>query len=395
MDDPMTTNGLTEPADTQMMGIVHDALRRDLCRSRAVLVAEAPPPSAAQQRALAEHMTWMMQFLHSHHHGEDAGMYPAVRARNTDAIALIDVMEAQHQAVVPAIARVDAAARDYRAGDGTGERVRLLASIDDLEAVLLPHLRQEEDEMMPIVSAALTGAELAEIDHQYFVKPKSFRELGHEGHWLIDGLDPERRHVVTRAVPAVPRFILLHGFARGYRRRAAACWGQTRPARRAQTAGRVEVTVDAPPAAVWDVVRDVTRVGEWSHECTSVVWLDGATEAHPGVRFQGHNHASIFRWGRVCEIVTSEPWELTWRTVPSRFYPDTTTWTIRLHETPDGRTRIEQSFQGAGPKLLLRAYGIVIPAHRDRTEALADDLRRLGNIAAGVPLSPTNDGARS
>ena len=36
------------PADTRMMGIVHDALRRDLARTRAALASPVPP---AQRRA--------------------------------------------------------------------------------------------------------------------------------------------------------------------------------------------------------------------------------------------------------------------------------------------------------------------------------------------------------
>src|SRR5262249_61615069 len=70
--------------------------------------------------------------------------------------------------------------------------------------------------------------------------------------------------------------------------------------------GRCEVHTDAPIDAVWDVVRDVTRTGEWSHECLSVEWLDGATEARPGARFRGKNKARMFRWGRVCEVVSSD-----------------------------------------------------------------------------------------
>ena len=40
--------------------------------------------------------------------------------------------------------------------------------------------------------------------------------------------------------------------------------------------GRVETTTSATPEQVWDVVADITRVGEWSHECKVGEWLDGA-----------------------------------------------------------------------------------------------------------------------
>jgi hypothetical protein len=51
-----------EPADTTMMGVVHDALRRDLARLGSAL-SGSPPPGPAQRRALAGHIGRMMDFL--------------------------------------------------------------------------------------------------------------------------------------------------------------------------------------------------------------------------------------------------------------------------------------------------------------------------------------------
>lgn len=388
----MTETDPNGPADTRMMGVVLDALRRDLARMRAVLAAE-PPPDPRRRVALADHATWIMRFLHQHHRSEDEGLYPPVRARNPGAGVLLDRMDADHQAVVPAIAQVETAAAAYRSGDDAGERGRLLTALDELETVLLPHLRVEEDEMMPVVSATLTDAEVRSLEQEHNIKGTPFTELGREGHWLLDDLTPERQELVTRVVPAVPRFILLHGFARGYRRRSALLWGPSAspspPPRRVQTSGHVEAVVDAPPAAVWEVVRDVTRTGEWSHECHTVTWIDGATEAVPGARFRGRNKAGVFRWGRICEIVSAEPWELTFRTVPTLTTPDTTTWTIRLSPTDGGGTRIEQIFDGHGPKAMIRIYGLFIASHRDRNDALVADLHRIGAVAARAPdVSP-------
>ena len=39
--------------------------------------------------------------------------------------------------------------------------------------------------------------------------------------------------------------------------------------------------------------------------------------------------------------------------------------------------------EGRGPKVLMLVYGILIPSHRDRSEELADDLRRLAAVASG------------
>ncbi|MDH4363276.1 MAG: hemerythrin domain-containing protein, partial [Acidimicrobiia bacterium] len=75
----------TAPADTTMMRIVHDALRRDLERVRIVLDAD-PPPAARQRAAIARHLRWMLAFLDAHHRSEDEGLYPVVRQRAPEAV---------------------------------------------------------------------------------------------------------------------------------------------------------------------------------------------------------------------------------------------------------------------------------------------------------------------
>jgi len=153
--------------------------------------------------------------------------------------------------------------------------------------------------------------------------------------------------------------------------------------------GRVEAVTDASPAQVWDVVSDVTRVGEWSHECRTAVWLDGATAAIPGARFAGSNRLGRVKWARVNEIVTADaPHELAWRTVPSRMYPDSTEWRIRIEPEGDS-TRIVQTFEVLKlTPVIDRLIYLVTPAHRDRLPALADDIRRLGEVAAQQPAVP-------
>ena len=147
--------------------------------------------------------------------------------------------------------------------------------------------------------------------------------------------------------------------------------------------GRVDVTTDATPEQVWAVVTDVTRVGEWGHECHAGRWLDGSTGAVPGARFAGSNRVGRFKWARVNEVLKAdEPRELSWRTVPNWRYRDSTVWRIIIE--PDGdRTRIIQTFEVVklGP-VMDRLYYLTVPAHRDRLAALTEDIRRLGAVAA-------------
>jgi hypothetical protein len=57
---------------TTIMGVVHDALRRDLVRLQSAL-GSAPPPDGDRRMAIPAHARWMMDFLHYHHQVEDTG----------------------------------------------------------------------------------------------------------------------------------------------------------------------------------------------------------------------------------------------------------------------------------------------------------------------------------
>lgn len=104
-------------------------------------------------------------------------------------------------------------------------------------------------------------------------------------------------------------------------------------------------------------------------------------EARPGARFRGRNRQGWIRWGRLCEVVRAAPYELVWRTVPTRLTPDSTEWALRL--TPvDGGTTIEQRYRLVMGTKLEVVYATIPPAHRDRTDALTKDLERIGALAA-------------
>jgi uncharacterized protein YndB with AHSA1/START domain len=145
----------------------------------------------------------------------------------------------------------------------------------------------------------------------------------------------------------------------------------------------VDVVVDAPPAAVWEVVGDPRRTGEWSHECTEITFVDGATAPRVGARFRGRNRVGRSAWSRTSEIVAIETGrEISWRTIPSRLHNDSTVWTITV--TPDGAdgSRITQRYEVVKLSALMdRLIWRFVPVHRDRRDALAGDLRRIGDVA--------------
>ena len=239
---------------------------------------------------------------------------------------------------------------------------------------------------MPIASRFVTAAEWQAIEKEHNLDPKSMSELGFEGHWLIDGANDDRPATVHRARATRSRgsscCTASPGDTGGTPRRA----GVEARSRRAACSWRTEcaVTVDADIDEVWDVVRDVTRVGEWSHECVGAAWLGGATSAVarrpvPGPQPRRHLPLGTGVRDRLRRPVRARVAHRPHR----RCTPTAREWRITLERLDDG-TRISQHFRVLrAPKALAVLYALVIPAHRDRTAALVEDLQRLGAVATG------------
>ena len=398
------TTATRPPADTRIMRIVHSALRRDLARAQQVLRA-APPPAQTQRVALADHLAWMMHFLHIHHSGEDRGLWPLVRELNPAAGPLLDAMDADHTRIAPEIERVTAAASEYRADPAARED--LSGSLDALAQVLLPHLRREEDDMMPVVARTLTQRQWDDVEQREFVAPKTKQQLGIEAHWIIDGVDREDYDVTVHKVGPVTRFMLLHAFKRPYRRACAARWGadldvSPRLHQPARAEGSVELWIDAPARQLYDAVADITRTGERSPECRSCSWLPGRPPGTVGARFRGRNRAHHMRWSRVCEVTAADPGvNFTFHTVSDRrnpLYHDSTTWSYTFSAEGDG-TRVTHSYRiDVWPyRPLGRLYAHVQPQHLDMRPQMRQNLEALRQRAHAGTLtaSPLSERPRS
>lgn len=143
----------------------------------------------------------------------------------------------------------------------------------------------------------------------------------------------------------------------------------------------VETLVPATPDAVWAVLTDVARVGEWSHEARGGRWTRGEGAAVGNV-FRGTNRLGQLRWSRPCTVVAA--------TAPTRFAyrtdgglaGDQTEWSFDL--TPEGAgTRLRETYQIVAMPRLLEFFVVrLMPGHLDRSAALLGDLERLGAVAA-------------
>lgn len=137
--------------------------------------------------------------------------------------------------------------------------------------------------------------------------------------------------------------------------------------------GEATVVIAAPPERVWALVTDIARVGEWSPEAVAGEWLDGATVAAVGARFEGSNRRGKTRWSTTCEVVAADGREFAFAT--GSVAKPGTLWRYRLEPAEDG-TRLTESFElvkhlGFGSRLVTRMTTGV----RDRRSDLEDGVR--------------------
>lgn len=129
----------------------------------------------------------------------------------------------------------------------------------------------------------------------------------------------------------------------------------------------VTLHIDATPEAVWDLVSDVTRIGEFSPETFEAEWLDGATGPAVGARFRGHvkrNEKGPIYWS-TCEVIVCEPNE--------RFTFDVkaggktvNTWGYKIQAAEGGGTKVTEFFH-LSETIPLQIYWTLFGWARKRT----------------------------
>jgi uncharacterized protein YndB with AHSA1/START domain len=69
----------------------------------------------------------------------------------------------------------------------------------------------------------------------------------------------------------------------------------------------VSTTVEAAAERVYDLVSDITRMGEWSPEALDGEWRKGVDGPVVGARFKGKNQKGWRRWSTTCEVTEADP----------------------------------------------------------------------------------------
>lgn len=96
------------------------------------------------------------------------------------------------------------------------------------------------------------------------------------------------------------------------------------------------IDIDASPAAVWSVVSDLKRMGEWSPQCRMMRVFGG--EVGQGTKTFNLNKKGLLVWPTSSKVIRFEPNKaIAWRVVENH-----TIWTYELTATEGGTTVTER-----------------------------------------------------
>jgi hypothetical protein len=188
----------------------HHGLRRDLARFAVALERLDRDPAA-----LHEEWRRYRGILHGHHEHEDQQLLPHLGAQHPALGPVIERLVADHRRIDPLLAAGDRAFAGLPATVDAAARV-----VDDLAALLEPHLATEEAEVIP---------RLRGIHH--FPPPASDEEaaLHAEGFaWSSHGIAAE---VLARVDAMLPDGLRAHlpAARAAFQQRHDRVWGPTRP----------------------------------------------------------------------------------------------------------------------------------------------------------------------
>ena len=106
------------------------------------------------------------------------------------------------------------------------------------------------------------------------------------------------------------------------------------------TTVRVTRDIAATADALWGMVADVTRMGEWSPETARCQWLRGASGPAVGARFKGVNRNGKRRWSTISTVRDCVPGEVfAFATTAGPF--SVARWEYRFEPSPTGTTVTE------------------------------------------------------
>jgi hemerythrin-like domain-containing protein len=206
-----------------MNRVIHAAVRRDLARLESALDS-APDGDRARACQLEVAYANLYRELKHHHVGEDSHVFPFL-ARVEGASELVQVMQAEHEAMADALAEAGAGMTAYAS---TGSALHAHAARDSVlraHEVVERHLHHEESELEPLLLPHLESPEWKAVEKR--LRPAALADSGRWMAWVQDGMPDEERAYFRSTIPAPVTFLLSRVAGRSYYREVAPAWQST------------------------------------------------------------------------------------------------------------------------------------------------------------------------
>jgi Polyketide cyclase / dehydrase and lipid transport len=156
------------------------------------------------------------------------------------------------------------------------------------------------------------------------------------------------------------------------------------------THGEASAHITASPEAVYDLIADVTRIGERSPECYRAEWVGEVISAEVGARFRGHNRIGFIKWATTCKVTAAERGREFAFSVVDRHGREETRWRY-LISADDGGCTVTESYQFLWCPLAARIAEIPFPRDRQLRRGIRETL---AGLKAAVELSTSGRAPR-
>ena len=197
------TESAPQATDTGDMYAVHQVFRNAVAEAPD-LVGRVPDGDTARSALIASYYDNVLRFLEVHHEGEDQLVTPRLLERCGDEeSAVVRRVADQHHEVVVVLADCDRALSAWKQSAGPSDSAAVLGALAALGDRLVPHLDEEESEVLPIAAAHLSPAEWGELPAH------GMGGFTGDNLWLIVGLiqeqftDEQRQKMLANMPPPV------------------------------------------------------------------------------------------------------------------------------------------------------------------------------------------------
>jgi hemerythrin-like domain-containing protein len=184
------------------MVLIHRVIRREFGQLPRLFRSAAN--DRARSKVIGRHAQEMLDFLHTHHTGEDELLFPLLRERAALDPELMDRMDAQHAQVDHAVAAIGVDLPTWTANADAVAGERMAAHAEAMMPTLIDHLAEEEQTLLPIVSVTVTQREWNALGKHGMNAIPLTRRLVILGH-ITEETDADERQRFMQVVPAPAR----------------------------------------------------------------------------------------------------------------------------------------------------------------------------------------------